>query len=59
MYVVNCLTNSLIMFQWSGKFRYTLYQGTYEDAGAADCQLKYWVQKEFGSNDMLMNKTYR
>jgi hypothetical protein len=49
----------LVFFQWSGKFRYTLYQGTYVDAGAADCQLKFWAQVEEGSQDMWMNKTYR
>lgn len=46
--------------QWSGVYRYTLFQGTYPPDGAADCQLKYWVTDDpINEGDMYMNKTYR
>ena len=44
--------------QWSGLYRYVLYQGTYPDAPANECQLEYWelVQDDIQYN---WNLTFR
>ena len=43
--------------QWSGVSRYNLYQGTYPDAGAPDCQQQYW--ESISDTGYYMKETYR
>ncbi len=45
--------------QWSGLYRYVLYQGTYPDAPANECQLECWELAEGQGTTYNWNLTFR